>query len=119
MAHHGFDVSSPLSRNSVWSQNIAPLLTTWLPTTGGLITARIPTGSFFGVLLRDAVFEGNAGLGIDAAAVCVYLYQGITVSNIAVQTPEPATAALLGLGVAGIVLARRKRAACRSMTARH
>ena len=33
-----------------------------------MITTRIPSGSFFGVLLKDAHFEGFASLGIDGAA---------------------------------------------------
>ena len=60
-------------------------------------------------MLNEAIQDGNTGFGFDPD--CHFYNDGITYQFETAVTPEPATLALLGMGLFGIGAIRRKRKA--------
>ena len=88
------------------------------PLEGRILhTYPLTNGGFFGILLDPGERLGYGYFQFDTS-VCDYcesLYQDVNVDRLVVKTPEGgSTAMLLGLGLAALVLARRKRTARRA-----
>jgi len=80
------------------------------PPTLGCWTHQGYDQSFFGPLgFTHNFFDSPLGLGIDGFSSL--LSTGITVSNPASGVPEPATLSIIGLGLAALGLARRRKSA--------